>query len=481
MDTAEYGRKQTPAITPEMRETAKQWAGGYLYVVDATYDPQGGVPPHKIKGAFTVDDNGELGEYQANPEYRPSAFEAAQPPESWIDHGTRLAIGGRLRRDRFLLMIGGAVLPVPVSPQGDPLLSEAEHGRCLLAYTAAAVVPPAVRTETTYLPRLLRKLPADASVVVQGSANLRAQVPVTELVTALREAQLLVDDSAGGLYVGPPVWGEESARLAGLVDQATFTAVEQALVRWGKLGQTTPERDQALRLGITAVELLVHGGVSDRDVLAAAAAFRGVEPLHGGERDSVSEAAEAGVRAALLLRSATSPQLPPDMEAGGEMLVYWVYLQHLRTMPWRQRAIVIANRLADVITSWVPAGRRENRRYDLAGPLLSCADDLPQGLLAKVAEHTGANPVGAKPFMLTPQPAELITSDAQAVERIRSVFGTLADPVHVHDIGPAYRVQSGIQPGSVYFVHKLWNTVTVIPDHPRVTDEFRAKYDVFPA
>lgn len=68
--------------------------------------------------------------------------------------------------------------------------------------------------------------------------------------------------------------------MAGLVGEVVFTAVEQALVRWGKLGQTTPERAQALRLGITAVELLVRGGITDPDVLAAAAAFRAVEPLH---------------------------------------------------------------------------------------------------------------------------------------------------------------------------------------------------------
>ncbi|GDY33834.1 hypothetical protein GTS_54670 [Gandjariella thermophila] len=285
-------------------------------------------------------------------------------------------------------------------------------------------------------------LPADVSVVIQGSAGLQAQVPVADLVAALRAAQLLVDNPAGGLDVGPPVWVEESARLAGLVDESTFTAVEHALAQWGKLGQTTPERTHALRLGISAVEVLVRGGVTDPDVLAAAAAFRAVEPLHGGNRDSLNDAAEAGMRVAMLLRSATSPQLPPDLPPGGDQLVYWVYLQHLRAMPWQPRAIAIANRLAEVITPWVPNELRENRRQDLAGPLLSCASDLPQGLRAQVAEHTGVNPEGAKPLMLTPLPQEVITSPADAVDRVRAAFGIPAGPAYAHDIGPAYRVQS---------------------------------------
>lgn len=133
--------------------------------------------------------------------------------------------------------------------------------------------------------------------------------------------------------------------------------------------------------------------------------------------------------------------------------MYQVNLQHLRTMPWQPRAVVIANRLAEVVTPWVADERRENQRQDLAGPLLSCADDLPEGLRAQVAEHTGANPVGAKPLMLKPLPQELITSTIQAIERARAVAGSLADPVRIEDIGPAYRVESGGQPDNVYFVH----------------------------
>ncbi|GDY33835.1 hypothetical protein GTS_54680 [Gandjariella thermophila] len=62
----------------------------------------------------------------------------------------RLAMSGRLQRNHFLLMIGGAVLPVLVSAEGNPMLLEPAQGRCLMTYTASAVAPEEMRTGPIY-------------------------------------------------------------------------------------------------------------------------------------------------------------------------------------------------------------------------------------------------------------------------------------------------------------------------------------------
>ncbi|TVT61605.1 type VII secretion system-associated protein [Amycolatopsis rhizosphaerae] len=471
-------RRDVPPITPQMREAARGRPGGYLYAIDAAYDPYGDVPPHAIKGAFAVGEDGEIGQYQANPGYRPSAVER-EPPANWIDHGMRLAMAGQLGREQFLRVIGGAVLSVLVSPERAPMLLDAEGGPCLWAYAAPAVAPRKLSTERVYLPRLLRLLPPEVSLLVNGTAGLQARVPVTDLLAALRTAHLLIDNPDGGFDVGPRVWVEQGARLAGLVDEETFTAIEQALAQWGRLSQTEPERSAAIRLGITAVEVLVRGGVRDTEVLAAAAVFRAVEPLHGGERDTLREAADGGARVPMLLRSATSPHLPNALELGREKLVYRVYVEHLRKMPWVVRAIVLANRIADIATPEVPATRRENRRYDLAGPLLSCARDFPERLRAQVAEYAGADPAGATPLPLGSQPPEVIISAAKAVDRVRATTGKLLEPVRVDDIGMAYRVRSDREPEHVHFVHKLCETVSSEIDYGAATEKYRARYGVF--
>ncbi|WP_246868892.1 ADP-ribosylglycohydrolase family protein [Saccharopolyspora sp. ASAGF58] len=477
---------ETPLITPEMREAARRRAGGYLYITDSGFDASGDVSKRATKGAFKVGKEGEIGEYYPNPNYRPSPVERAGPPANWIDRGMRRAMSGRIGQYNFLQLIAKAVLPVLVTPEGHLMLLKAPDGPRLVAYTASGLVPEDVYAKPMYLPRLLKALPADAILAVNGSAELQAQFPVADLVAALRDNGLLVDNSTGGLDVGPAFWVQQSARLAELVDEPTFTAIEQVVAQWGKLSETTPERGRAIELGITAVEVLVKGGITDPDVLAAAAVFNAADPLYNGsDRISMIIAAEAeGTRVLALVRSALSPQVPSDADPDrAELvngLVYHLYVEHLRAMPLQTRAIVLANRIAEAITPWVMADLREHRQYDLRRPLRSCARDFPDALRAQVAEQIGIDPRKPSPWKLDPEPRASITSPAQAIECARTAIGELADPVHAEDIGLAYLVRSETDPEHVHFVHKVWETVTSEVDSEFAIDEYRAKYDVFP-
>jgi hypothetical protein len=57
-------------ITAEARAEAKKQPGSYLYVVEGVDDPMGHVPPENIKGAWKVDDDGEIvGDFILNPKF----------------------------------------------------------------------------------------------------------------------------------------------------------------------------------------------------------------------------------------------------------------------------------------------------------------------------------------------------------------------------------------------------------------------------
>lgn len=63
--------RQPPA---ELLAEAKRAPGGFVYEIEGHFNEGERVPPESIKGAWTVDDQGDLtGEYKANPNYRPRA------------------------------------------------------------------------------------------------------------------------------------------------------------------------------------------------------------------------------------------------------------------------------------------------------------------------------------------------------------------------------------------------------------------------
>lgn len=61
--------QQLPA---DLIREAKANPGGWVYEISSGYDPNGEVPPHAIKGAWQVSQNGEIipGSYQPNPNFR---------------------------------------------------------------------------------------------------------------------------------------------------------------------------------------------------------------------------------------------------------------------------------------------------------------------------------------------------------------------------------------------------------------------------
>jgi hypothetical protein len=69
---------QIPTVTPAVIAEARRKPNGWVYAMDGITDPNGAVPPERIRGAWKVNANGEIeGEFIPNPNYRP------------VDNGTK--------------------------------------------------------------------------------------------------------------------------------------------------------------------------------------------------------------------------------------------------------------------------------------------------------------------------------------------------------------------------------------------------------
>lgn len=76
-----FGQKARPTEAPEItrptsdsaKAEAKANPGGWVYEIGGGYNNEEAVPPQAIKGAWKVDDNGEIsGEYKPNPNFDPN-------------------------------------------------------------------------------------------------------------------------------------------------------------------------------------------------------------------------------------------------------------------------------------------------------------------------------------------------------------------------------------------------------------------------
>lgn len=61
-------------LPPALIAAAKTKPGGWVYVIVGDYGPHDAVPPTAIRGAWKVDDNGEVtGDFIPNPAFEPPA------------------------------------------------------------------------------------------------------------------------------------------------------------------------------------------------------------------------------------------------------------------------------------------------------------------------------------------------------------------------------------------------------------------------
>jgi hypothetical protein len=110
-----------PPITDAMRATARQQRGGWVYVIDAAFDPAGSVPGWGVAGGYPVDATGELRpEFTANPDYRPSPLTLGlDQPATELESALQLAATGYGSTDKLLSTLVTAEVITPARSEQD--------------------------------------------------------------------------------------------------------------------------------------------------------------------------------------------------------------------------------------------------------------------------------------------------------------------------------------------------------------------------
>ncbi|MFJ1600510.1 type VII secretion system-associated protein [Streptomyces sp. NPDC088261] len=168
----------------------------WLSVIDRHWngDEDEPPPPWASLGRWRSDEEGEIVEWEANTEYRPSpdAYGWA-PPISPVDAAVQLVATGYASEELFALMLADAEVAVCVDETGALSVTEAQDGT-----TAVPVFSPSPNLaedklpphEVMSIPALLKKLPADNEILFLSSS-----APVAQLVTAtaLRQSKSDLD------------------------------------------------------------------------------------------------------------------------------------------------------------------------------------------------------------------------------------------------------------------------------------------------
>lgn len=118
-----------PEITEGMRAAAKAQPGGWLYSIDPMFDPNGNVPAFAIRGAFAVDERGEIGVFEANASYRPSPRALKlSPPGNALERALELAATGYGPEEDVLRALLDAELHLIERPEHPGQFAVAQEG-----------------------------------------------------------------------------------------------------------------------------------------------------------------------------------------------------------------------------------------------------------------------------------------------------------------------------------------------------------------
>ncbi|PWI06500.1 hypothetical protein DIZ27_33320 [Streptomyces sp. NWU339] len=176
-----------PAIPEAVRAAARQAPGHWIGVVDPEW-AEGRTPPEwAVLGEWQSDDEGGVGEYRANPAYRPSARMLGWPePTDPVDAAAQRAATGYGSVDAALVALAEADVTVVRGPDGGPLMAAGRDGApVVLLFTSPAheFMSPALHHDTLPTAELARSLSGSGTLLmVNAAAAAPLLVPADSLL-----------------------------------------------------------------------------------------------------------------------------------------------------------------------------------------------------------------------------------------------------------------------------------------------------------
>ncbi|MGW7073618.1 type VII secretion system-associated protein [Streptomyces sp. NPDC054855] len=130
----------TPEIPEAVRAAARQAPGHWIGVVDPEWTDERTPPEWAVLGEWQSDESGGVGDYRANPAYRPSAGVLGWPePTDPVDAAAQRAATGYGSVDEALSALAAAEITVLRGPDGGPLTAAGRDGApVILLFTSPA-------------------------------------------------------------------------------------------------------------------------------------------------------------------------------------------------------------------------------------------------------------------------------------------------------------------------------------------------------
>lgn len=180
-----------PPVTDAMRAAARNQPGGWVYAIDPAFDPNGEVPGWAVRGAYRVDDRGEvLGEFTPNPNYRPSP-QALGLPESTndLERALQLAATGHGDDSQVMraLLDADLLLFAQNDQPGRLHITKDQAGRATLqAFTSESLLPARWTTWQRSRGRDLAAVLAGCDLQLNPGSPVSVRIPGEAVVEASR-------------------------------------------------------------------------------------------------------------------------------------------------------------------------------------------------------------------------------------------------------------------------------------------------------
>ncbi|MEU9185650.1 type VII secretion system-associated protein [Streptomyces sp. NPDC048484] len=181
----------TPEIPEAVRDVARRAPGHWIGVVDPEWTEERTPPEWAVLGEWQSDESGGVGDYRANPAYRPSARMLGWPePTDPVDAAAQRAATGYGSVDEALAALAEADVTVVRAPDGGPLTATGQDGApVVLLFTSPAheFMSPVLRHGTLPARELARSLSgSDTLLMVNAGAAAPLLVPADSLPGPVR-------------------------------------------------------------------------------------------------------------------------------------------------------------------------------------------------------------------------------------------------------------------------------------------------------
>ncbi|MGW6290850.1 type VII secretion system-associated protein [Streptomyces sp. NPDC055107] len=168
------------SLVPEaVKDAARRAPGHWIGIVDPEWTSARTPPEWAVLGEWQSDGSGNVGEYRANPAYRPSARVLGWPePTDPVDEAAQRAATGYGTVDEALAALAEADVAVVRGPDGGPLMAAGRDGApvvLLFTSTAHAFMSGTLHHDTLPATELARSVAATGALL---SVNSGAAAPL---------------------------------------------------------------------------------------------------------------------------------------------------------------------------------------------------------------------------------------------------------------------------------------------------------------